>query len=116
MQYALLIYARPDAVETLSEDEREQVHREYWAIRAEPGMAGGASLRPPRTATTVRIQDGQVLITDGPFADTKEILAGFYLFEAGDLDQATEMATRIPAVRLGGAIEIRPVVPPPVQP
>ena len=62
------------------------------------------------TATTVRARDDQLLITDGPFADTKEVFGGFYLLEADDLDRATEIAARIPAVRLGGSVEIRPVV------
>lgn len=110
MQYALLIYSKPGAVEALSPDEQEQVHREYWQIRDEPEITGGASLHPAETATTVRVRDAQVLITDGPFADTKEIFGGFYLVEAANLDQATEIAARIPAARLGGAVEIRPVV------
>jgi hypothetical protein len=112
MQYALLIYSKPGAVDALSEDEQEEVHRQYWAIRTEPGMAGGAALHPAETATTVRVEGGQVLVTDGPFADTKEIFAGFYLFEAANLDDATKMAARIPAARLGGSVEIRPVVAP----
>ena len=74
-------------------------------------MTGGAALHPAETATTVRVQDGRTLVTDGPFADTKEILAGFYLVEAENLDAATEIAARIPAARIGGSIEIRPVVP-----
>jgi hypothetical protein len=86
------------------------VHREYMALKDRPEMIGGAALHPVETATTVRVQDDQVLITDGPFADTKEIFAGFYLLEADDLDQATEIAARIPAARLGGSVEIRPVV------
>ncbi len=110
MQYALLIYSKPGAAEALSADEQEAVHREYMDIRQVPGMIGGAALHPVETATTVRVQDGQTLVTDGPFADTKEIFAGYYLFEADDLDQATEIAARIPAVRLGGSVEIRPVV------
>ena len=73
-------------------------------------MVGGAALHPVETATTVRVHDGQMLVTDGPFADTKEIFAGFYLLEADDLDQATELAARIPAARSGGSVEIRPVV------
>ena len=110
MQYALLIYSRPGAAEALSPDEREANHREYMDIRKLPGVVGGATLHPVETATTVRVQDGQTLVTDGPFADTKEIFAGFYLMEADDLDQATELAARIPAARIGGAVEIRPVV------
>jgi len=110
MQYALLIYSRPGATEALGDDEQEAVHRQYLELRELPGMLGGAALHPVETATTVRVLDDAVLITDGPFADTKEIFAGFYLVEADDLDQATEIAARIPAVRLGGSVEIRPVV------
>ena len=112
MQYALLIYRQPGVAETLSEQEREADHREYLALRELPAVTGGAALYPAETATTVRVQDGRTLVTDGPFADTKEILAGFYLVEADDLDAATEIAARIPAARIGGSVEIRPVVPP----
>jgi hypothetical protein len=110
MQYALLIYNNPEVVEALGKDEQEAVHREYMALKDLPGMIGGASLHRAETATTIRVQDHQVLVTDGPFADTKEIFAGFYVLEADDLDQATEIAARIPAARLGGSVEIRPVV------
>ena len=110
MQYALLIYAKPGAAEALGADEQEANHREYLDIRQLPGVVGGAALHPAETATTVRVQDGQMLVTDGPFADTKEIFAGFYLVEADDLDRATEIAARIPAARIGGSVEIRPVV------
>ena len=109
MQYALLIYHMPGALEALSQEEQEQVSREYWALRDEQGITGGVALHPVETATTVRSQDGNALVTDGPFADTKEIFGGFYLLEAGNLDDATKMAARIPAVRLGGSVEIRPV-------
>ena len=110
MQYALLIYAKPGAAEALGAEEQEANHREYLDIKLLPGVVGGASLHPVETATTVRVQDGQTLVTDGPFADTKEIFAGFYLVEADDLDRATEIAARIPAARIGGSVEIRPVV------
>jgi hypothetical protein len=110
MQYALLIYTKPGAAEALAPPEAEAVHREYLALREVPGMVGGAALHPVETATTVRQSGDQLLITDGPFADTKEIFGGFYLLEADDLDQATDVAARIPAVRLGGSVEIRPVV------
>jgi hypothetical protein len=110
MQYALLIYYKPGTNEALGADEAEAVHREYMALKDTPGIIGGAALHPVETATTVRLRDDQLLVTDGPFADTKEIFAGFYLLEAGDLDGATEVAARIPAVRLGGSVEIRPVV------
>jgi len=110
MQYALLIYSKPGATDALGDDERAAIHREYLDIKQEPGIVGGASLHPVESATTVRVQDGRTLVTDGPFADTKEIFAGCYLLEAGDLDQATKIASRIPAARLGGVVEIRPVV------
>jgi hypothetical protein len=110
MQYALLIYYKPGTNEALGADEAEAVHREYMELKDTPGMLGGASLHPVETATTVRLRDDQLLVTDGPFADTKEIFAGFYLLEADDLDRAAEIAARIPAVRLGGSVEIRPVV------
>ena len=110
MQYALLIYSQPGATEALSADEQAANHREYLDVKKLPGIVGGAALHPAETATTVRVQDGQTLVTDGPFADTKEIFAGFYLLEADDLDQATEIAARIPAARIGGSVEIRPVV------
>jgi hypothetical protein len=110
VQYALLIYSAPGTIEALSDHEREALSAEYYALRAEPGILGGAGLQPVTTATTVRLADGQPLVTDGPFADTKEVFGGFYLLEAGDLDQATEMAARIPVLRLGGTVEIRPVM------
>jgi hypothetical protein len=110
MQYALLIYRQPGVIEGSTDQERAEVLDEYWKLRAEPGVTGGAGLQPIEAATTIRSQDGELLITDGPFADTKEVLAGFYLLEADDLDRATEVASKIPAVRFGGAIEIRPLV------
>jgi hypothetical protein len=109
MQYALLIYTAPGTVEALSPAEQQALSVEYYALRDEPGMLGGAGLQPVTTATTVRLADGQPLVTDGPFADTKEVFGGYYLYEADNLDQAIEMAARIPAVRLGGSIEVRPV-------
>ena len=110
MQYALLIYTKPGTVESLSPAEREELSREYWALRDEPGITGGAGLQPVTTATTVRLADGRPLVTDGPFADTKEVFGGYYLLEADNLDQATEMAVRIPALRLGGSVEVRPLL------
>ncbi len=109
MKYALLIYSKPGSHESLSEADYAAVHSEYMALSDEPGCVGGAQL-PVETATTVRFADGEALVTDGPFADTKEVFGGFYLFEAGDLDEATAMAARIPTVRRGGSVEVRPVV------
>jgi hypothetical protein len=110
MQYAMLIYRQEDLPQGATEEEQAQVIRDYWALRSEPGVTSGAGLQAVETATTIRSQDGQLLVTDGPFADTKEVLAGIYLVEADDLDRAIEIAGLIPAVRFGGAIEIRPLV------
>jgi hypothetical protein len=112
MQYMLQIFSSTAAseYEALSEDERSAITGEYMAINQAPGVVGGAQLQPVETATTVRVQDGRTLTTDGPFAETKEAFGGYYLLEADDLDTAIELAARIPAARMGGAIEVRPVV------
>jgi hypothetical protein len=107
MQYAVLIYHPPDVMNELSEDERGRISAEYYAIRDLPGCIGGAQLQPIETATTVRVQDGESLITDGPFADTKEVFGGYYLFERDDLDEMLEIAAKVPAARMGGSVEIR---------
>jgi hypothetical protein len=112
MKYALLIYTRGtvEEYERLSEEERQSITDEYLALAQEPGVLGAEQLQPAESATTVRVADGKTLTTDGPFADTKEILGGLYLVEANDLDRALELAERIPAARLGGAVEVRPLV------
>ena len=110
MQYALLIYDLPDTFERLSPDEIESMMGEYMAVSGGDAVFGGAQLQPPTTATTVRVKDGDTLTTDGPFADTKEILGGFFLVNADDLDAALAIAERIPAARLGGSVEVRPLV------
>jgi hypothetical protein len=110
MKYALLIFTAPGSYEALSEDEQRGVHGEYMAINEVPGIIGGEQLQPVETATTVRVRGGQTLTTDGPFADTKEIFAGFYLLEAADLDTAIEVAATIPAARMDGSVEVRPIV------
>jgi len=114
MKYLLQIYTDGvgEAFERLSEDEQKGIYGEYLAIMDSPGVTGGAQLQPATTATTVRVNDGRTLTTDGPFAETKEALGGYYLLEAADLDDAIEVAARIPAARLGGAIEVRPLVEP----
>ena len=90
-------------------NDLEAVYRDYAAINATAGVTPGAGLQPPETATTVRVQDGRTLTTDGPFAETKEALGGWLTYEADDLDAAIELASRIPAARMGGGVEIRPV-------
>jgi hypothetical protein len=109
MQYALLIHEKPGAYEALGDDERKAITDEYWALREEPGVLNGAGLAPASTATTVRMENGSPVVTDGPFADTKEVFAGYYLVEADDLDGALALAAKVPAVRLGGSVEVRPV-------
>jgi hypothetical protein len=110
MKYALLINLKPGAWEALSESEQQAVSGEYFAIGGEAACLGGEQLQPPHTATTVRVQDGQTLTTDGPFADTKEVFGGYFLFDVADIDTALEVAARIPAARMGGSVEVRPVV------
>ena len=112
MQYMLQIFTGSaiDAFERLSEAEQSAVSAEYFAIAQTAGVTGGAQLCPADTATTVRVQDGRTLTTDGPFPETKEVLGGYYLLETADLDSAIEMAARVPAARMGGAVEVRPLV------
>ena len=110
MQYAMLIHAAPGYTDALSEDEQKAIFADYVALGEDPRARSGAQLQSIETATTVRVQEGQTLTTDGPFADTKEVLVGYYVFEADNLDDAIELAARIPAARLGGAIEVRPLV------
>ena len=117
MKYMLLIHqgttptpADPEAWATLSPGEQQQVFADYQAINETPGVKPGLQLDSPETATTVRMQDGKTLITDGPFVEIKEAIGGYLLFEADDLDAAIELASRIPAARLGGAVEVRPIV------
>jgi hypothetical protein len=112
VKYALLIYSDEarDRFDQLSEDEQRAIMGEYFAISELPGTFGGAQLQPAGTATTVRVDNGKALTTDGPFTETKEVLGGFYLFEADGIDAALDVASRIPAARMGGAVEIRPLV------
>ena len=101
----------PEEWARLSEDEQRAVYADYKAINETPGVtAADVQMQPPETATTVRVQDGRTLTTDGPFVETKEALGGYLFFEADDLDAAIGLAARIPAARLGGAVEVRPLV------
>jgi hypothetical protein len=116
MKYLLLIHqvdaptpADPEAWATLPEEEQKAVFADYQAINQTPGVTPGVGLDGPETATTVRVQDGKTLTTDGPFVEMKEAIAGYLMYEADDIDAAIELASRIPAARLGGAIEVRPV-------
>jgi hypothetical protein len=117
MKYVLLIHQGDsptpldqDAWATLSQDEQRAVYSDYQAVNQTPGVTPGQGLQPAETATTVRVKDGQTLTTDGPFVAVKEALNGYLVYEADDLDAAIELAARIPAARLGGAVEVRPVM------
>jgi hypothetical protein len=96
--------------ERLSEEEQKAVYADYQAVNETPGVSPGVWMQPPETATTVRVQDGKTLTTDGPFVAIKEALGGYLFLEADDLDAAIELASRIPAARMGGAVEVRPLV------
>ena len=116
MKYMLLIHhgdmATPNDSEEwakLSEEEQKAVYADYQAIDQTEGVTPGLRLEPPEMATTVRVEDGKTLTTDGPFVSTKEALGGWLLFEADDLDAAIELGSRVPAARMGGAVEVRPI-------
>ena len=117
MKYMLLIHQGttptprdPEAWAQLPEEEQRAVFAAYQELNQTPGVTPGVQMGEPDTATTVRVENGSTLTTDGPFVDTKEALGGYLFFEADDLDAAIELAARIPAARLGGAVEVRPFV------
>ena len=110
MQYALLLYGSGDGWEQLSTEEQQAQMQEYMALSQQPETRGGADLGDLSSATTVRVDNGDAVTTDGPFAETKEYLGGFYLVECDNLDDALAFAAKIPAARNGGAIEVRPVI------
>ena len=111
MKYMLLINLGPKArdFKSLSEDEQKAIFAGYQAVNETPGVTPGTQLSPPETATTVRVHDGKTLTTDGPYVEIKEALDGYCMFEADDLDAAIELASKIPAASMGGAIEVRPL-------
>jgi hypothetical protein len=115
MKYVLLIHQgdTPTPYEEtwakLSKEEKQEVSKAYGEINETPGVTPGVGLQHPNTATTVRVEDGKTLVTDGPFVAVKEALGGWLVFEADDLDAAIELASRVPAARMGGGVEIRPV-------
>ena len=116
MKYMMLIHqgSTPlpgsDEWESLSDEQKGAVYAAYKALNETPGVTPGNGLQPPETATTVRVQDGRTLVTDGPFAEIKEAVGGYFLFEGDDLDAAIEVASRVPAASMGGAIEVRPIM------
>jgi hypothetical protein len=112
MKYMMLINLGPAARDwkSLPKDEAAKVAAAWQEFNKTPGITPGNQLQPPETATTVRVQDGRTLTTDGPFVETKEALDGYFILEADDLDAAIEVASRVPAASAGGAIEVRPIV------
>jgi hypothetical protein len=110
MKYVMVIY-QGDAQErqaALPEEERQQVYADYQGINQTPGVTTVPPMGLPENATTVRVEGGKTLITDGPFVGMKEAVGGLFILEADDLDAAIEVAARVPAARYGGAVEIRP--------
>jgi hypothetical protein len=116
MKYLLLIHQgttptpRDASWNDLSAEQQAAVYAAYKEVNEDPGVTSGLALEPPEMATTVRVQDGKTLTTDGPFVELKEAVGGYLLFEADDLDAAIELAAKIPAASLGGAIEVRPIM------
>ena len=114
MQYMLLIYGEPGRWESAPEEERNEVRGRYVALAAElrerEAYVDGNELQDVAAATTVRVIAGETEITDGPFAETKEALGGYLIFEADDIETALELAARIPSTPMGGAVEVRPIV------
>jgi hypothetical protein len=112
MKYVMLIYhgtaPLPEEWAALPEEEQKQVYADYEAINKTPGVTPGLPMGLPENATTVRVEGGKILTTDGPFVGMKEAVGGWFVLEADNLDAAIEVAARVPASRLGGAIEIRP--------
>jgi hypothetical protein len=115
MKYVVLIYQGTTPLpgtpewDALPPEEQKQVYADYGALNAQPGVTPGLPLGRADSATTVRVQDGKPLVTDGPYVGTKEAIGGYFVLEAEDLDAAIAVAARIPAARLGGGIEVRPV-------
>jgi hypothetical protein len=112
MKVLALIYGEEGRWDSFTEEERNAVYERYRAFGREAGekAVDGAELAPTRTATTVRVRDGEVSVTDGPFAETKETLGGFYLLDCSDLEEATAIAAQIPGAATG-AVELRPAAP-----
>ena len=115
MKYVLLVYqgttplpTSQEAWATLSEDEQKAVYADYNAINHTPGVTPGLPLGLPEKATTVRVKDGKTVASEGPFIDNMGAVAGYLVFEASSFDAAIELAGRVPAARLGGAVEVRP--------
>jgi hypothetical protein len=111
MQYLMLINLGPKArdYKSLSAEEQKAIAEGYQALNQTAGVTPGLGLQPPERATTVRVDDGETLTTDGPLVENDEALDGYFILEADDLDAAIDVASRVPAASMGGAVEIRPV-------
>lgn len=116
MKYMLLIHQGSTplpgspAWDELTPEQQTDVFSAYRALNETPGVISGQQMQGPETATTIRVQDGRTLTTDGPFAELKEAVGGYLFYEAEDLDAAIELAARIPAASMGGAVEVRPLM------
>jgi hypothetical protein len=112
MKYMLQLYGNSsrEQVEAMTDEQRQALYTAWSAIRSAAGVTPGHELATASSATTVRVQDGNTLATDGPFAETKEALGGYFLLEAENLDAAIELAAQVPTAKNGGAVEIRPIV------
>ncbi len=111
MKYAVLLYDDPAQWEGVDEGRMATLHAEYMAVTDEPESYGGAQLQAGDTAKTLRMANGELLVSDGPFTETKEVLSGFYLVDADTEARALEIAAKIPTVsQMGGVIEVRPIV------
>jgi hypothetical protein len=110
VKYMLLVYDNPDNWTDITEEQMKGLYAEYAAVSNNPATVSGAQLSPVDTAKTIRIKNGETLTTDGPFAETKEHLGGYYLVEADSIDDAVKIGAQIPSARLGGSVEVRPLV------
>jgi hypothetical protein len=111
VKYAILLYDVDENWAKVSEQELGSLHAEYMAVTNEPETYGGVQLQPQTTAKTLRLRDGELLVTDGPFAETKEVISGLYLVDAESEERALELASRVPTLsKMGGVIEVRPIV------
>ena len=115
MKYMMLIYqgTTPTPLdaewEGLADDVKGVVYAGYKAINEDARVVTGEQMQPPEMASTVRVKDGETLVTDGPFAETKDAIGGYFFLEGDNLDDAIELAARVPAAFMGGAVEVRPI-------
>jgi hypothetical protein len=115
MRYMMLIYQgttptpRDPEWEQLPAEVKSTVFAGYEAINEDPRITTGEQMQPPEMASTVRVEDGETLVTDGPFAETKDAIGGYFFIEAENLDDAIEVAAKVPPASMGGAIEVRPI-------